>query len=136
MMNNSKLVRMVDRTTLGKLAEAYAHFFEHYGEHRRAMQMTCKAAIQAGFKPEACWTNVAMLAAKQPTHSVAFTKGASPSYLIVMVGRVGIDYELDPMFSPTIGTPGWKLIEGEAADQYQAWGLFREADDIEYEIAC
>lgn len=135
-MNDDKAHRVLDRMALAGLAKAYAHFFKHYGEHRRAMQMTCKAAIQAGFRPEACWTNVAMLTAMQPTHSVAFTKGASPSYLIVTVGRVGIDYELDPMFSQTIGRPGWKLIEGEAADQYQTWGLSREADDIEYKIAC
>lgn len=134
-MSDAKMGRMMDRIALGRLAEAYAHFFAHCGNHRRAMQMTCKAAIRAGYKPCACWVSAAALAARQHTHSVAFTKGDSPSYLIIMVGRVGIDYELNPMFSPTIGTPGWKLIEGEAADQYQAWGLSREADEIEYEIA-
>jgi len=135
-MNGDKTHRVLDRMALAGLARAYAHFFEHYGGHRRAMQMTCKAAIQAGFKPEACWVSASMLVARQSTHSVAFTKGCSPSYLIVMVGRVGIDYELDPMFDPAIGAPGWKLIQGAAADEYQAWGLSREEDDIEYEIAC
>ncbi|MDH0625926.1 hypothetical protein N5C38_25485 [Pseudomonas chengduensis] len=135
-MSNAKLGRMMDRTTLSELAQAYTHLFEHYGDHRRAMQVTCKTAIRAGYRPAACWVSAAMLAAGKPTHSVAFTKGSSSSYLIVMVGWVGIDYELDVMFEPAIGTPGWKLIEGEAADQYQTWGLSREADDIEYKIAC
>lgn len=95
--------------------------------------MTCKTAIRAGYKPCACWVSAAAQAARQHTHSVAFTKGASSSYLIILVGQVGIDYELNNMFSPTIGKPGWKLIEGEAADQYQAWGFSRETGDIGYE---
>lgn len=36
------------------------------------MKMTCKAAIQAGFKPEACWTSVAMLTARQLTHTFEY----------------------------------------------------------------
>lgn len=126
----------MDRAALGGLAGAYAHFFEHYGDHHQAMQMTCKTAIRAGYRPVACWVSAAMLAAGKPTHSVAFTKGASPSYLIVMVGRVGIDYELDVIFDSANKTPGWKQIEGEAADQYHDWGTTYDVDNIEYEIAC
>ncbi|WP_265342058.1 hypothetical protein [Pseudomonas aeruginosa] len=40
------------------------------------------------------------------------------------------------MFDPKNGDPGWKLIEGEAGDQHQAWAQNREPDGIEYEIAC
>jgi len=77
-----------------------------------------------------------MLAAGRPTHTVAFTKGSSPSFLIVMAGSVGIDYELDVMFDPETGAPGWRLIEGEAEDLYRSWAQTKEADDIDYAIAC
>ncbi|ALZ17118.1 hypothetical protein N0002_12910 [Pseudomonas aeruginosa] len=135
-MSNAKVSRMMDRIALGGLAGAYAQCFEHYSDHRQAMQMTCKAAIRAGYRPAACWVSAVMLAAGKPTHTVAFTKGSSPSFLVVQVGGVGIDHELDVMFDPKNGDPGWKLIEGEAGDQYQAWAQNREPDGIEYEIAC
>jgi len=32
-MSNAKLGRMMDRTTLSELAQAYTHLFEHYGDH-------------------------------------------------------------------------------------------------------
>ncbi|HIE1796032.1 TPA: hypothetical protein ACXJXD_000042 [Pseudomonas aeruginosa] len=131
-MGDAKIGQMMNRIALGGLAEAYAHFFAHCGDHSQAMQMTCKTAIRAGYKPCACRVSAAALAARQHTNSVAFTKGASPSYLIIVAGRVGIDYELDNMFSSTIGTPDWKLIEGKAADQYQAWGFSRKTGDIGY----
>jgi len=135
-MSNAKLGRMMDRIALGGLAGAYAHCYAHYRDHRRAMQMTCKAAIRAGYRPAACWVSAAMLAAGRPTHTVAFTKGSSPSFLIVMAGSVGIDYELDVMFDPETGAPGWRLIEGEAEDLYRSWAQTKEADDIDYAIAC
>ena len=37
-MNGGKMGRMMDRTALGELAETYANFFEHYGDHRRAIK--------------------------------------------------------------------------------------------------
>ncbi|MDF5929548.1 hypothetical protein P4105_11995 [Pseudomonas aeruginosa] len=63
-------------------------------------------------------------------------QGILSLFLVVQVGGVGIDHELDVMFDPKNGDPGWKLIEGEAGDQYQAWAQNREPDGIEYEIAC
>lgn len=89
-MSNAKVSRMMDRIALGGLAGAYAQCFEHYSDHRQAMQMTCKAAIRAGYRPAACWVSAVMLAAGKPTHTVAFTKDPLPLFWLSRLAALGL----------------------------------------------
>jgi len=80
---NLALERRAEEKALGDLATAYA-FFGSTQDHADAMSATCKWAIIFGFEPAACWVLTPVLAAKRPTHAVAFHKGTSPLFLVVI----------------------------------------------------
>lgn len=122
-----RIERLQEQQALGYLAEAYMGFFQEKQDHREAFAETCKWAIKSGFEPAACWVNTVMLAAKRPTHTVAFRKGTSPLYLSAIIGGVSLLSRLDVMFAPHEGIhAGWKLIEGESLLEYRRWA---EEDD-------
>lgn len=93
-------------------------------DNRDAFAKTCAWAIRVGYQPFACWVSAAMISANLPTHVVLFKAPAS-SYICVTVGGVSLaeDVDLDKIFDPADGRPGWKLIVGEAAELYQKWAV-------------
>jgi hypothetical protein len=122
-----KIERLQEQQALGQLAATYMRFFQDDHDHHKAYTETCKWAIRSGFEPAACWVSTGMLAAKRPTHTVAFRKGTSPLYLSVMIGGVSLLSRLDVMYAPGEGThAGWRLIEGIALLEYRWWA---EEDD-------
>jgi hypothetical protein len=117
-----KIERLLEQQALGDLAAAYMGFLQENQDHHEAFTKTCKWAIKSGFEPAACWVNTAMLAAKRPTHTVAFRKGTSPLYLSAIIGGVSLLSRLDVMYAPHEGIhAGWKLIEGESLLKYRQW---------------
>lgn len=116
------LERYEEQKALGDLASCYQFFYGATQDHKEAMASTCKWAILSGFEPAACWVTTGMLAANAPTHTVAFHKGTSPLFLIVITGGVSIWGNLNGMYAPAEGVhAGWRIIEGEALTKYRNW---------------
>jgi hypothetical protein len=117
-----KLERMLEQKALGDLACAYMFFHKHYGDHKSAMVATCKWAIRSGFEPAACWVSTGMLAAKKPTHTVAFQKGTSPLFMIVITGGVSIWGNLNVMYAPEEDVhAGWRTLSERDVIKYREW---------------
>ncbi len=114
-------IRRLDQEALAHIASMYYRVREETGDDREAFVSTCREAILAGYTPAACWVSAKMLAAGRPTHVLAFQSKGSQSYIMVIVGGVSISSELDVMYNPEDGKPGWRLIEGEALEVYQKW---------------
>lgn len=114
-------IRRLDQAVLAHIASMYYRVHQQTGDHREAFISTCREAIQADYRPAACWVSAKMLAAGRPTHVMAFQHQGSSTYILVIVGGVSISSELDVMFNPADGKPGWRLIDGEALEIYQKW---------------
>lgn len=121
-----------------KRQNAYFDFVSQYheakkacGDDRTAFAKTCAWAIREGYQPFACWASAAMIRANQPTHVVSF-KAPVSGYICVIVGGVSLmdDLDLDKMFDPADGRPGWKLIVGEALELYQQWAVDQLAEPL------
>lgn len=130
-----KIERLQEQQALGELAATYMSFFQDDHDHHQAFTQTCKWAIRSGFEPAACWVSTGMLAAKRPTHTVAFRKGTSPLYLSVLIGGVSLLSRLDVMYAPGEGAhAGWRPIVGEALVKYRDWAEMREGE-LDYAAA-
>jgi len=86
---NLALERRAEEKALGDLATwrpgyRVGIFYGSTQDHADTMSATCKWAIIFGFEPAACWVLTPVLAAKRPTHAVAFHKGTSPLFLVVI----------------------------------------------------
>lgn len=103
-LTNLALERRAEEKALGDLATAYA-FFGSTQDHADAMSATCKWAIIFGFEPAACWVLTPMLAAKRPTHAVAFHKGTSPPVSGSHHRRGSIWGNLDGKYAPEAWRP-------------------------------
>jgi hypothetical protein len=103
---------------------AYAVAYERSShDHRKAFAATAAWAINRLKMPVACWVSSAMIATKRPTHALLFPLPSGLGYAGLVVGGVSRLYEMDIMFDPAIGIPGWRLIQGDAVDLYQSWAV-------------
>ncbi len=119
-----------------ELAKILAHYSKLVEDPREVFALTCQSAMRAGFTAAACWTSAPMLAAKRPTHAVAFTKAPSAQYFCVTHGGLSLINGLDVVFDQITGEAGWKPITGAAADVYKAYAEQPIPADLEYKKAA
>ena len=112
-----------DQDEFVKFMLAYEDAYERSHDHRKAFASTAAWAINLFKMPVACWVSRAMLAAKRPTHALLFPLPSGLGYVGLVVGGVSKLYEMDVMFDPAVGRPGWRLITGDAVDIYQSWAI-------------
>ena len=112
-----------DQDEFASFALAYGDAYELSRDHRQAFAHTAAWAINHWKMPVACWVSHAMLAAKRPTHALLFPLPSGLGYVGLVVGGVSKLYEMDVMFDPEVGRPGWRLITGDAVDLYQSWAI-------------
>ncbi len=112
-----------DQDEFASFALAYGDAYEQNSDHRKAFAHTAAWAVNHWKMPVACWVSATMLAAKRPTHALLFPLPSGLGYVGLIVGGVSKLYEMDVMFDPAVGRPGWKLIQGDALDLYQNWAV-------------
>ena len=129
-------VRRLDQGSLSHIGSMYLLAKSETGDDRQAFIRTCREAILEGYIPAACWVSAAMLAAGRPTHVVAFQHKDSAAYITVIVGGVGITCELDVMYNPEDGKPGWRLIDEPGREAYVKWARQQSSGSTEQASAC
>ncbi len=112
-----------DQDEIATFALAYQDAYERSHDHREAFASTGAWAISHWKMPVACWVSHTMLAAKRPTHALLFPLPSGLGYVGLIVGGLSLLYEMDVMFDPAVGKPGWRLITGDAVDLYQSWAI-------------
>ena len=65
-----------------------------------------------------------MIALSRPSHALLFPLPSGLGYVVLIVGGVSKIYELDVVYDPKIGRPGWKFIEGREVDAYMSMLIY------------
>jgi hypothetical protein len=111
----------LDKKELDAFVTAYHAAYSQTQSHRESYIRTACWAIFMAKLPIAYWTSAKIIAYSEPTHALLFPFPSGLGYIGLTVGGLSSLYDLNPVFDPKNGLPGWKRLAGEDFGFYLEW---------------
>ena len=102
-----------DDCELGEFVMAYHSAYAQTQDHRQAFNKTAMWALSQKKMPYAFWTSAKIIANDLESHALLFPVPSGLGFIGLTIGGLSPLYDMNPVFDPQKGWPGWKRLDAE-----------------------